>query len=424
MVAHLKIWLKNGVAVILLCLLLAAGDAWYGVEGDQVLRYARAKEFDYVSWTLEALWTKIAQSALGLQDYLNADQQHAVVVTYLDLVNQGSQLSSQIAAVYADPAVSDPAGAAADLLQQQAQLNQKINFLAPLAEGVLQQQVSSVLASAGLTLGGQPVPPVLYHITPLPMALIVSPREVIRQDEDISVLPDLSLDAITDLENKVETNLNVSALVVPVGGVGIYPTMVMSTTDLNWLAQTVAHEWTHNYLTWHPLGALYYSSGQMRTINETTASLVGTEIGAALIERYYPERVPQPAASASSSESQTDTPAAPVFDYRAEMHTTRVEADALLAQGKIEAAETYMETRRQFFWEHGYRIRRLNQAYFAFYGAYADTPGGAAGSDPVGGAVRSLRSSSASLAAFIQRIAWVTSYERLTAVNQALGITP
>ncbi len=50
--------------------------------------------------------------------------------------------------------------------------------------------------------------------------------------------------------------------------------------------------------------------------------------------------------------------------------------DELLAAGKIEEAEAYMEARRQVFWDNGYAIRKLNQAYFAFYGAYADVPGG------------------------------------------------
>ncbi len=84
-------------------------------------------------------------------------------------------------------------------------------------------------------------------------------------------------------------------------------------------------------------------------------------------------------------------PEPPVFDFNAEMHVTRVRADELLAQGKIEEAEQYMEARRKVFWDNGYQIRVLNQAYFAFHGAYADVPGGAAGEDLVGPAVRKLR---------------------------------
>ena len=102
------------------------------------------------------------------------------------------------------------------------------------------------------------------------------------------------------------------------------------------------------------------------------------------------------------------------------MHTTRVQVDKMLAAGKITEAEAYMEAQRRVFWDNGYHIRKLNQAYFAFYGAYADIPEGAAGADPVGAAVRALRANSPSLAAFLNRIAWFSSYQQL---KQAAGQT-
>ena len=77
-----------------------------------------------------------------------------------------------------------------------------------------------------------------------------------------------------------------------------------------------------------------------------------------------------------------------------------------------------MKARREIFWENGYTIRKLNQAYFAFYGAYADVPGGAAGEDPVGPAVRELRAQSGSLAEFVNRISWMTSFAQLQAAIQ------
>jgi hypothetical protein len=81
-----------------------------------------------------------------------------------------------------------------------------------------------------------------------------------------------------------------------------------------------------------------------------------------------------------------------------------------------------MEARRQVFWQVGYHsLRRINQAYFAFNGAYNDQPGGgASGDDPVGPAVQALRTRSRSLAAFINRIAWVTdltTLQRIAAGN-------
>jgi hypothetical protein len=130
------------------------------------------------------------------------------------------------------------------------------------------------------------------------------------------------------------------------------------------------------------------------------------------LQRYYPEWLPEPHPSQSE---ETGEPSPPTFDFRAEMRNTRVRVDELLAQGRIEEAESYMEVRRQAFWEKGYRIRKINQAYFAFHGAYADEPG-APGSDPVGPAVLKLRDRSSSLREFLDTIAALTSFGELEAL--------
>jgi hypothetical protein len=285
-----------------------------------------------------------------------------------------------------------------------------------LSETIVQNQLSTTLAELGLTAGGQPIPPVLYHITPLPMVLIVSPRDVIRQDASISLLADLSPEKMYELESKVEKTLNVSALVEPVGGVGIYPTMIVRTSSLPFLIEVIGHEWTHNYLTLRPLGMSYFTSGEMRNVNETVASLAGKEIAREVMKRYYPEYLPkEEPVQTPVTTTPSQPPQPPQFDFRKEMHETRVVVDTLLELGKIEDAEKYMEIRRLYFWENGYHLRRLNQAYFAFHGAYADEPGGGAAgeADPVGPAVIALRAKSPSLADFLNRISGITSLEEL-----------
>jgi hypothetical protein len=153
-------------------------------------------------------------------------------------------------------------------------------------------------------------------------------------------------------------------------------------------------------------------------MNETTASIAGDEIGALVLAAFYPELKPASTLNPSLVLAPFEIPnptksIEDPFDFRAEMHETRLKTDALLAEGKIEEAEAYMESRRLMFLENGYLIRKLNQAYFAFYGAYADTPGGAAGEDPVGPAVRALRAQSDSLEDFVNTIAWMTDFEQL-----------
>ncbi|MGE5221960.1 MAG: hypothetical protein ACM3PY_05960 [Omnitrophica WOR_2 bacterium] len=415
---------KFALWIFILLLLLGGSSMRPASESDRVRVFTRSIEFDYVSWIVNAIAVKIDQSALGTSSYLPETSRHQEVVKYLKLVAQIQQAEGQLNEIYADPHVKDPQTASVAVRQQLAGLRKQRDFLAPLAEGILQSQVSSVAAELGLTVGGQPIPPVLYHATPLPMALIVSPRNTIRQDEDISLLPGITVDQQAELESKVDRALNVSSLVVPVGGIGVYPTMVMQTTDLNWLAEVVSHEWTHNFLTIRPLGMSYENTPELRVMNETTASIAGKEIGSLVIREYYPELVPpplQPDAPAASKPGQPQPPQPPPFDFRAEMHITRLAVDKLLAEGKIDEAERYMEQRRQFFWDHGYHIRKLNQAYFAFYGAYADQPGGAAGVDPVGAAVRALRAQSKSLADFLYRISWFSSFSQLEQAVQANG---
>jgi hypothetical protein len=380
--------------------------------------YSRSFEFDYVSWILNALEVKIGQLALGTSAYLTPQERSDTVREYLQLVTQIQQVGARVNNVYADPSVKDPLAATQDLREQLATLRDRRDQIAPLAEAILQSQVSEVAASMGLTLGGQPIPPVLYHSTPLPEALIISPRTVIRQEADISLVPDMTVEQMDRLENQVDRSLNVSSLVVAIGGVGVYPTMVDQTSDLNWLTEVVSHEWTHNFLTLRPLGASYLNSPALRTMNETTASIAGKEIGKEVMRRYYPDLLPPEPPTASQPTNPAGQSGAPVFNFQAEMHTTRLEVDRLLAAGEVDQAEQYMDQRRVFFWNHGYHIRKLNQAYFAFYGAYADQPEGAAGNDPVGAAVRRLRLDSPSLAAFLNRISWMWTFQQL---KEAVG---
>jgi hypothetical protein len=410
------------IYVFLSIVLLSASNPISGDAVERARAFTRPIEFDYVSWSAEAALLKLQSNFLGLPGYLTHEDRKQAVMQHLFLTERILQAEDQLNRIYADPAIPDKEAASTHLRAHLEIMYQRQKQLVPMAETTLQAQISAMLVEQNLTSGGQPIPPVLYHTSAVPMGLIVSSRERIQQITNISVQPDLSVDQQSELEEQVDAALNVSSLIVPIGGVGVYPTMVMRTTALAWQLDTIAHEWTHNYLTLRPLGFLYDATPELRTMNETAASIVGGEIGTLVMQRYYPELVDasHPPLQLASGKPASPNPdgETPPFDYRAEMHTTRVTVDAMLAEGKIEEAEAYMEARREIFWQNGYTIRKLNQAYFAFYGAYADVPGGAAGEDPVGPAVRALRLQSDSLADFINRISWMTSFEELQAAIQ------
>jgi hypothetical protein len=387
-------------------------------KAEKVRAYTRQIEFNYLSWTGNAAVLKLRSTSIDAPQLFDHAAQKQIVTEYMRLTQQILEKEYLLKQIYADAKIIDKELASASLRAELAGMYARQTELAPLAEAILQGQVSEVLAEVELAVAGQPVPSVWYHSTPLPMALIISPRDHIEQTANISIETDLTIDEISALESRVDAGLHVSSLAVDIGGVGVYPTMIMQSTDLHWILSTVAHEWIHNYLTLRPLGLLYGETPELRTMNETTASIAGNEIGGLVIERFYPELISASPSRLSLISAPFDHPEPgnflrPPFDFRAAMHETRITADALLAEGKIDEAEAYMESRRMIFLQNGYLIRKLNQAYFSFYGAYADSPGGAAGEDPVGPAVRALRAQSKSLADFVNTISWMTKFEQL-----------
>ncbi len=422
MVSRLWIRFKLLVFALVICMLFSGSTLIITDQLSRIRLFTRAREFDYLDWTLNAVGIKIFQSALSSPFYFDEIRHQQIVMDYLIVTGKITDLENQLRLIFSDPDIHDPFNQSQERRDQLDQLYFSQKQIAPLTEAILEHQMSVALYSQGLTSMGLPIPPVLFHISPLPYNIVISPRDKILHNDSISLVSDLPLNVQIELENKIDSALNVSSLVVPVGGIGSYPTMIERSTSLHWILNTIAHEWIHNWLSLRPLGVRYELTNELRTMNETTASIAGDEIGEIMINMFYPEMAKQGeeillVGNHTGRPDPNDLPKVQ-FDFRSEMHITRVEVDMLLTEGKIEAAESYMESRRQLFWDNGYAIRKLNQAYFAFYGAYADEPGGAAGEDPVGPAVRALRSQSPDLHSFLETISKMTSYEDLvTAIS-------
>jgi len=384
----------------------------FGDEAHQLDALIGQRHFDFLVWEAGAAAVKAEAALTREHTYWNDAERRQSVLDYLELLGQIRELDRQIEQIYVDPDVHDPDTAVAVIQAELTQKRAELTEIQPMAEAIVQDQVADVLRDEDFALLGQAWPPVMMHMTPLPTILIVSPRDRIDRIYGIPLKHGLSVAEREALETAVFNQLNLSALVVPIGGLGVYPSMIMETGNLNWLAEVTAHEWAHVWMTPYPITFQYIANAQVRTMNETSASIVGTEIGTAVIARFYPELLPPPA---SENPPQAVPEEPPAFDFRAEMAQTRVRTDELLAAGDIEAAEAYMEERRIFFVENGYNIRRLNQAYFAFYGAYADEPG-ATGGDPVGPLVQEARALSPSLKAFLQTMAPIDSLAQLETV--------
>jgi hypothetical protein len=276
-------------------------------------------------------------------------------------------------------------------------------------EEILEGEIDAGIAREGLALGG-PIralgvhfPPVDFRLDPSPRVLVVSPRDRIEMIDGVLLDPGISLEDMEALEARALEEEDLSVLVEGTGGVATYPAVISPAFSLRGTLITAAHEWLHHYLYFRPLGQSYGSNPDTTSLNETLATIFGREIGNLVYEKYQvPPDTPSTPQPGPTPQSSADD-----FDFRLEMRETRIHAEELLREGKVEEAEEYMEQRRQFLAEHGHFIRKLNQAYFAFHGTYADSP---ASVSPIFDQLTTLRAASPSLGDFVREVASFSSY--------------
>lgn len=413
MVRGLLAW---GIRLAVMLALLQYSSYPLGLRWNAVAVLVSDSQFDYVTWELGAVAAKAGQTLYGLHPFMSEAARSGTVRAYMNDLAEAQRLDGQISAIYADPAQADPLAASAELRSQRDALRADLAVRQPLVESILEGQVAAVLVEQGFGHLGQVLPPVSAHFTRVPNLLVVSPRDQIRFDVSINLNP-MSTDQMAALEARIDAEQNVSSLIVPLGGIALYPAMVLETASIPVALDTIAHEWLHHYLFFFPLGLSYFSGdgfvGETRIINETTAALFGQEVGRLALAKFYPDL----AAFRGGRAVLLQFPSQAVpFDFNREMDTTRRQVDALLAAGKVDEAEAYMEERRRLFVENGYLIRKLNQAFFAFYGGYqAGGTAGAGGADPIGPAVLALRRASPSLHDWVVTMRGITTRDQLLA---------
>lgn len=416
-------WISVTVLLLSVVLLITGEGPPPQKLAPRLNRLTNNRTFNFVSWELNALANKAVFGLLAPQRFMDEKERAQFVLDYLDDVREAQRLADEINRAYVDPEIEDPNATTQKQQSTLSELRSRMKRTAPIAEAILGEQVSTILNEGGFGSLYQILPPVSGTFTPLPYILIVSPRnriETIYQQQLIAGLTAAEQQAI-EVE-VAEQAPDHSAYITGIGGLAVYPAMLLESTSIDWIADVIAHEWAHHYLIFHPLGLYYDQSSETRTINETTASLIGEWTGQEVILRFYEpllereKRLPNPLHKDIEPETTSAEPSR--FDFRAEMHHTRVIVDEMLAEGKIKEAEWYMEAQRRYFVANGYRLRKLNQAYFAFHGAYASSPGGAAGKDPIGPAVRKLWSVSESPRVFVRRVAPLTTLAEINAIGQ------
>jgi predicted nucleic acid-binding Zn-ribbon protein len=366
--------------------------------------------FSIARWELRAIPDELNQWIFGREEKI--DDEIGVVTEYFSATKRINTLKSEIEAANTGDGESDLASLEAELNR----LQERKMALEDTVERIIEKQITETLAQQGIF---NPIdkyirlkvnfPPVNFELEKPPHLLVISPRDRIESMREITLRQNISLEEIEDIESKVD-KLGVSSLVVELGGCATYPSFITNDASLRFTIDTAIEEWLHQYLALKPLGFLYLldltglsRNYEIATMNETLAGMVSREIGSIIYEKYYSEY--------ESSTNQNQAPESE-FDFNREMREIRKTVDIYLARGEIERADGFMEQKRQYLASKGYYIRKLNQAYFAFHGTYADRP---TSISPIGLELKKLRGQSASLKDFLNTVAAMSSHQDLTA---------
>ena len=397
------------VAGLLLVMLCTAGCGSGHDFNHQLNPIVKPYRFRIAGWEFNTFFEQAKE--LFTKKTKNAPSDTEITNQYISLSNQINDLKGQIN----DTNQSELQSQIDNLQKQQNDLT------GPVAD-IIKRQVTQVLSDMGIY---EPwykyiklkftFPPPDFKLESAPHLLVVSPRDKIVTLKDVLLNENMSLQEITNLETNVD-NLNVSSLVVDLGGVGTYPNLVSSTSNFRYIIETCAHEWVHAYLAFQPLGFRYVlniaglsHNDDITTMNETVADIIGKEVGDAVVKKYYPQFQSNNQTAQSDTKTTDDQP---VFNFNQEMQNIRKQVDQYLAAGEIDTAEQYMQQKQAHLAANGYYIRKLNQAYFAFYGTYADSP---AYENPIGTEIKQLRAESASLKDFLNTVSAMTGVNNLDA---------
>ena len=274
--------------------------------------------------------------------------------------------------------------------------------LRPQVEEFIESQLSLTLIEEGLGYKSKIIlPPVDITLEKPPSVLIISPRDNIQILESILLNPDLSNIDKDKIENTILKESNLSAIVSNLAGLATYPSLVSDQDTLRAILQTAAHEWIHNYLIFKPLGRNFRNSPEMYTLNETVADLAGRELGDTTFARMGGDL------DISSNRYQSGENRYPTFTEQ--MRKTRLKVDELLNDGGIDEAEEYMKRQWWLLRLGGYKLRKLNQAYFAFHGMYGE---GHASISPLGNQVKEFRKRFPEVGKFIENASVISSHEK------------
>ena len=414
-----RIFTRRSLGVVFLFLLFVwlVPEAFHPSPGVEAGLEYRFSIFGWEASNLPDKWLNIAYG-LARGRHLDPVQRLEVVDEYMEATRLARRQERRLEVAQATlGGASAGAGgrerveAARDYLRE---LTASRDGLRPLAEEIIEAEMDAVLTDAGLASRfGLLFPPVDLSFEEPPTVLNTSRRDHIEVVEQVLLAPDLPPLERDRIEREILDKHDLSALVDNLAGLSTYPTIVSDQTTLRSVLRTAVHEWLHAYLFFRPLGWNWRRSPEMFSLNETVAELAGNELGDDVFVRMGGDLTISPGRYLPRHERDTF--------FTREMRETRRTVDDMLLDGRVEEAEEYMKQRWWRLRLGGYGLRKLNQAYLAFRGRYAEGPSSVS---PIGPQVRALRAAHPDTVSFIKTVEQVSSYPEFLGLLERMGIDP
>ena len=409
--------LKSKVALAVVCLLLLL----IRLDNHPITpaqRVAAGYLFSLVGWEAANFfdkWAHLLVAALPGGDP-NREERLAILDDYLQVTRRAGKEEARLERPYLGGSTAAGGAERRQALSRDYldELLDEKRRLRPVAEETMEAELSAVLLGEGFgSRFGWIFPPVDIAFQRPPTLLVVSRRDRFQLVDAVLLHPDIPGFERGVIERELLDKHNLSSLVDNLAGLSTYPTLVSDFGQLRSVCRTAAHEWLHAYLFIRPLGQNFRASEEMFTLNETVADIAGRELGDLTFEQMGGDL------EESALRYMSVEEAYPFFTQT--LRETRARAGELLDEGKVEEAEEYM---KQQWWKlrlHGFGIRKLNQAFFAFRGRYAEGP---ASISPIGEQVRQARAKYTDVVSFLSAVSGVSRYGEFLDLLEELGIDP
>ena len=220
-------------------------------------------DFNSPGFVVRHAWVKFALLATRpVRGAMSRGEEDAAVSRFFAL----NGLISQQERIAGD--AQSAAGVAADAGAASASLRGERADLKNTVASILDGRLTHVIKEAGLTrrIGGDVVwPPVNIEFQEPPAVLVKSPRSEIKKSSASLLQGSLPIARVQAIESDAERDGKTSALVVEIGGIAEYPAIIPFDEDYHFILQDIAHEWTHHYLYFAPLGRAYFDRAKLTT---------------------------------------------------------------------------------------------------------------------------------------------------------------